>query len=398
VAPEPVEPVEPVEQQEVMHLAGVELLWLDLDLRREVGTAAGTHRARPLVVVRVVADRAEGWGECAALAGGTAVDPDAGTVWAALEQRAVPRLAAAARRRGGMLPAAPVVNRLLGEGPVERVSGAALEMAVLDAELRATGASLSARLGVGLASVAAGGLAGIPSGHDLGALLDAVGDLVGRGYGRVRLKIEPGWDARPLTAVRERHPDLGLQADANGAYRLGSDGDDGPQRLVDLDPVGLTCIEQPLPPGDLPGHAALAAMLETPVCLDESLTSPAQLRAALRYGACEVACLKPARLGGLLAARRSVALCAEAGVPAFVGGFFEAGLGRAANAAVAGLAGFTLPGDLGPPAEYLVEDPFGAPDLVGGRVPLWAGAGVGPALADGGAARAGRRVWHPVGD
>ncbi len=98
------------------------------------------------------------------------------------------------------------------------------------------------------------------------------------------------------------------------------------------------------------------------MALDESLTSVRRLEEALRYGACEVACLKPARIGGLLAARRAQLLCAEAGVAAFVGGFFETGLARTANAVVAGLAGFTIAGDLSDPADYLDVDP--APGMV----------------------------------
>ncbi len=40
-----------------------------------------------------------------------------------------------------------------------------------------------------------------------------------------------------------------------------------------LDGEGLTVIEQPLPADDLIGHASLAAMLRTPIGLDESITS-----------------------------------------------------------------------------------------------------------------------------
>ena len=83
-----------------------------------------------------------------------------------------------------------------------------------------------------------------------------------------------------------------------------------------------------------PPQAELARADGRPVCLDESLSSLHRVRDALRYGSCAVACLKPARLGGLRAARAAHAACAAAGVPVFVGGFFEAGLGRASNLVV----------------------------------------------------------------
>ncbi len=376
-----------------MRLVGVELFVLELSLRRPVGTAAGTHRRRPLAVVRVVTEDAEGWGECAALAEGTSVDPDLDEVWTTLCSLGAPRLVAAAAARDGELPPAWSVARLFGSGPAARLAGAALEMAVLDAELRAAGATLAARLGAGSGPVPAGALVGIPAERDPAVVVDEVDRLVAKGFGRVRVKIEPGWDALPLAAVRRRHPGLALQADANGAYRTGAEGPAGTGALRPLDELGLACLEQPLAPPDLVGHAALAATLDTPICLDESLTSPERVRDALRYGACTVACLKPGRLGGLLAARRAALACAEAGVGAFVGGFFEAGLGRLANAALGAHAAFDRPGDLSAPASYLVEDPFGYPELRAGALHLPGAPGVGPALPERWRGAAHQRRW-----
>jgi O-succinylbenzoate synthase len=71
-------------------------------------------------------------------------------------------------------------------------------------------------------------------------------------------------------------------------------------------------------------------------------------------------------------------VCTEAGVGAFVGGFFETGLGRSANAALASVAGFTLPGDLSAPSSYLVDDPFTYPPVVVGRVAVPENPGIAP--------------------
>jgi o-succinylbenzoate synthase len=396
----------------------LELWRLGLALRRPVGTSAGTHRARPVVLVHVVADGADGWGECGALAEGTSVDPPLDAVWQALVERGAARLATAARTRDGELPPAAVVAHLFDATPTSRMVAAALEMAVLDAELRAAGQSLADRLGVlpdvRAAGVASGAVVGIPDDRDMGRLVEDVGRLVDGGFERVRLKIEPGWDVAPVAAVRRAFPMLSLAVDANGAYRLaagsgegaaggtaGPPGADPPsaargvvdrgaapgaplddaRRLTALDELDVACIEQPLPPGDLPGHAELAGLLATPVALDESLTSIRRVDDAIRYGACEVACLKPARLGGLLAARRAVERCRAASVPAFVGGFFETGLGRTANAVLAAVPGFTVPGDLSDPAGYLVDNPVPYVPIAGGRVtmPTVPGVGVRPA-------------------
>jgi O-succinylbenzoate synthase len=380
-----------------VRLEGVELLRVDLALRRPLGTSAGTHLERPVLYVRVVTDQGDGWGECGALAQGTAVDPALGSVWRSLAGGGVGRLVGAAAARGGELPAASSVAALYDDDPPGRLSAGAVEMAVLDAELRVAGTSLAARLGVPGCDVAVGAVVGIPTGRDLGALGDAVDAEVAAGTPRVRLKIEPGWDLGPVRSVRERHPALVLQADANGSYRLGTDGEDDAGRLGALDPFGLACVEQPLPAADLAALARLADLLDTPVCLDESLTSLRRLQDALRSGACEVACLKPSRLGGLLAARRAQRACVDAGVPAFVGGFFESGLGRSANLALAGLGGFTLPSDLSEPGRYLVEDPCGYPEVREGRLVASAAPGVGPAPAPGALGRLTReRAWFPA--
>lgn len=364
-----------------MKLEGIRLHRVALRLRTAVGTAAGPHLERPVIFVEVVTDAAVGWGECGALAGGTAVDPELERMWAVMTGAGAGRLLTAARARGGEAPDASRVRALFDDAPVGHLAAAAFEMALLDAELRAAGRSLTEHLGVGAngTGVAVGAVVGIPEGRRPEPLLEQVDELVAAGYRRVRLKIEPGWDVAPVAAVRERHPDLALQVDANGAYRWGAPGPADARRLVALDRFGLACVEQPLPASDLPSHAELAALLETPLCLDESLSSYRRLVDAFRYGACEVACLKPARLGGVLAARQAQALCAEAGIPAFVGGFFETGLGRAANAAIATLPGFTLAGDLTSPDGYLEVNPCPYPEVRAGRVHPPAQPGVGSA-------------------
>ncbi|MDA8074282.1 MAG: o-succinylbenzoate synthase [Actinomycetota bacterium] len=376
-----------------MRLRSIELYRVDLAFRSPVITATGAHTRRPLAFVRVVAEEAEGWGECAALADGTCVDPPFDAVWTALVESGVGRLLAASAARDGELPLAAQVPALFGSGAVAQFVAATLEMAVLDAELRASGTPLWSRLGVeeavATAGVPIGHLVGIPVDRSIDALVARVDELVRAARtARVRVKIEPGWDTEPLRALRDAFPRLVLQADANASYRWngadpggGSTGSlDDAARLVELDGLGLSCIEQPLPPGDLAALAQLAARLGTPVALDESLTSFGRVRDALRYGACAVACLKPARLGGLLRAKAAVSVCKESGAGAFVGGFFETGLARAANAALAGLPGFTLPGDLSDPGEYLAQPARVAvyPGLDGALVRPFGGPGLAP--------------------
>lgn len=365
-----------------MRLTGVELVRVELAFSNEIGTAVGVHRARPVLYVRVVAEESEGWGECAALGGATAVDPGLDQVEALAAERGVLRLHAASAARAGQLPRGAEVPQLFGTSPADRMLAAAFEMAVADAELREGGRSLAAALGTGpgFEAMPVGAVVGIPPERDVDTLLREVGGAVAAGAARLRMKIEPGWELEPVRRVRSAHPELVIQVDANGSFR---DSDDDVARLSALAEYEVLCVEQPLPPADLVALAQFARKLPLPVCLDESLTTPRRVVDALRNEACAMACLKPGRLGGVRATRSAHAACAAAGVPAFVGGFFETGLARASNLALAARLSQDatgLVGDLGDPADYLSVDPCGYPPVVDGwvRVPDEPGVGKAP--------------------
>jgi O-succinylbenzoate synthase len=135
-----------------------------------------------------------------------------------------------------------------------------------------------------------------------------------------------------------------------------------------------------LPADDLFGHARLAELVETPICLDESITSVREAVEAVALGACGVINLKPARVGGLSEALRIHDLCLVRGIGLWCGGMLETGIGRALNVALAALPGFTLPGDLSASDRYFVRDltePF-VLDEGFLQVPRGSGIGVAP--------------------
>nr|MDP9020772.1 o-succinylbenzoate synthase [Actinomycetota bacterium] len=210
----------------------------------------------------------------------------------------------------------------------------------LHLRLTAAGTTLPAWLGAVRERVPCGVAVGIAGSID--DLLAELAEHVDTGYRRVKLKVRPGWDVEPVRAVRATWPGLSLGVDANGAYRRS----DLEASLAGLDRCGLCEIEQPLPEDDLVGLAEVAAALETPVCLDESITSAALLEAALALGAADRVNLKPARVGGVGEALRIHDLARDRGVPLWVGGMLETGVGKAVNVALAALPGVTEPGDL----------------------------------------------------
>jgi O-succinylbenzoate synthase len=348
-------------------LERVELRRLRLPLVTPFRTSFGTSTHRDVLLVRVDTADATGWGECVADAEPTYSAEYAEGAQHVLRHHLLPRLAAA-----GTVTAArvgPVLAAVKGH-PMAK---AALETAILDAELRAAGMSLADHLGAVTDRVPAGVSVGIQA--SVLALLDAVEGYLAEGYLRIKLKIEPGWDVEPVRAVRERFGDVLLQVDANTAYRL-SDA----RRLARLDDFDLLLVEQPLPEDDVRGHAELARMLRTPICLDESITSARAAADAIALGACSVVNIKAGRVGGYLEARRVHDVCAANGVPVWCGGMLETGLGRAANVALAALPGFVLPGDTSASRRYYRQDITEPFELEDGhlRVPTAPGLGRAP--------------------
>jgi o-succinylbenzoate synthase len=236
------------------------------------------------------------------------------------------------------------------------------------------GIPLSRALGGRAPEVVAGVSLGIePTIEDL---LVQVRAQVDHGYPRVKLKITPGWDVEPVRAVRDEFPLLDLHVDANAAYSRDSEHMDA---LRALDDYSLTMIEQPFDARDFLAHAALQKQVSTPVCLDESVETVADLETALRLDAGRVINIKVSRMGGLTPAVAAHDIALAAGVPVWCGGMHEFGVGRAANIALASLPGFTLPSDVSGSDKYYARDVTTEPILADHgvvAVPTSAGLGV----------------------
>jgi O-succinylbenzoate synthase len=249
----------------------------------------------------------------------------------------------------------------------------ALELAVWDCFARQQGVPLRTLLGGERTEIPVGASLGM---NPVDVTVASVTQHVEQGYQRVKLKIEPGWDVELLAAVRAVHPDIELTVDANSAYTL----DDLPL-LREIDKFGLHYIEQPLHWDDLTDHAVLAKELRTELCLDETLTSPARVKAALDLGACTVVNIKVGRVGGLQSVREIHDLCVARGVPMWCGGMLETGIGRAHNIHLATMPGFVFPGDTASAsrtyARDITEQRLEATD---GVMPVPAGPGIGVTL------------------
>jgi O-succinylbenzoate synthase len=327
-----------------MKLESVQLRLVELPLVTPFQTSFGTETARRALVVQVVTDAGEGWGECVCGAEPGYSSEFVDSAWLTLGAFLIPPVLDA-----GDIAAADLRDLLKGVKG-HRMAKAGLELALLDAELRQKGESFRSFLGGTATSVRPGVSVGIAD--SVAELAEIVSGHVEEGYSRVKLKIKPGWDFEPAAAVRELlGEDFMLQVDANTAYRR-----DDIDLLAALDDLDLLLIEQPFDEDDLLGHAILAASIDTPICLDESIVSTSTALQAIDLQACSIINVKPGRVGGYLEAWDMHEACLELHVPVWVGGMLETGIGRAANLALATLPGFVLPGDISATDRYFKED------------------------------------------
>ena len=349
-----------------MKLESVELRRIKLSLVAPFETSFGVQTERDVLLLKAITDGGEGWGECVAGEEPTYSSEYVDAAGHVLIHHLIPRLL------DRELVAAEV-SALLHPVHGHQMAKAAVEMAVLDAELRAQGQSFGRFFGAVRRAVDCGVSVGIQ--RSLAELLQTVGGYLDQGYRRIKLKIKPGWDVEPVRAVRERFGDVPLQVDANTAYSLAD-----AEHLAKLDPFGLLLIEQPLPEEQVLAHAQLARTVRTPICLDESITSAQSAADAIELGACRVINIKPGRVGGYLEARRIHDLCAARGLPVWMGGMLETGIGRAGNVAMAAMPGFTLPGDTSASDRYYhrdITEPFVLED---GRLRVPTGPGLGVSI------------------
>jgi O-succinylbenzoate synthase len=349
-----------------LSLDGFELRVLHLPLVAPFTTSFGTETVREVIVVRALTAEGDGWGEIVTQAAPLYSSEYTQSAWDVALRWLVPALLNAGPVRAEQV--AHVLSPFVGH----RMVKAGLELAVLDAALRREGRPLSEYLGAVRDRVPSGVSVGIQD--DPAALVDAVGGYLDEGYARIKIKIKPGRDVGDTAAVRDAFADIPLQVDANSAYTLAD-----AETLAELDRFDLLLIEQPLQEDDLVDHATLAKRLRTAVCLDESIVSAKAAADALALGSASVINIKAGRVGGYLEAVAIHDLCRDAGVPVWCGGMLETGIGRAANAALAALPGFTLPGDISASSRFYHRDIVTEPAVIEDghvRVPTGPGLGV----------------------
>ena len=189
---------------------------------------------------------------------------------------------------------------------------AAFDIALWDLKARRAGLPLAKLLGAHRDSVACYNTSGGFLSSPLPEVLANVEALLERGIGGIKIKVgqpDPMIDLQRVQAVHKLIDgrahlmvDANQQWDRVTAQRFG--------RVVE--PLNLTWIEEPLDAYDAEGHAALAAMLDTPIASGEMLTSVAEHGELIRLRAVDFIQPDAPRVGGITQFLKIMALADQA--------------------------------------------------------------------------------------
>ncbi|MFN8255483.1 MAG: o-succinylbenzoate synthase [Bacteroidales bacterium] len=326
-----------------MKIERVELRHIKMILVSPFVTSMGTEYDEEHIIVRVDSEGLTGWGESVAEGTPFYSYETVSTAWHILNDFLIPSVLG--KDIKNVEEAIALYSKVRGH----MMAKAGLEAALWDLFAKSKKVSLSKLLGGVRNKVDVGVSIGIQD--SVSILLKKVEGYLVEGYKRIKIKIAPGYDLQFVQALRKEFPSLLLQVDANSAYTL-----DHINIFKQMDEYNLLLIEQPLGYEDIYDHSKLQRQIKTPVCLDESIHSLDDTRAAIELDSCRIINIKPGRVGGFTESKLIHDYCAGNKVPVWHGGMLESGIGRAGNVALASLPNFTLPGDISASKRYYKQD------------------------------------------
>lgn len=339
---------------EPLHLKEITIRRLRLHLRVPFRTAFGTQQERDtILVILKTHDGLIGVGEAPSLVAPMYDDQYIWSDYDVLQRFLVPHIPTT------ITSFQQLWDKTLSSIKDHHFSKCGIEAAYWNLVSQQTGESLKTLWGGEADTVVAGFSIG---GQSLEDVLARAEVAVQAGFRRLKIKIWPSHDVQVMAVLRERYPDLMLQVDANCAYDPFNPNHQ--QALKALDDFGLLMIEQPFSPHDFLDHARFQAEqnLQTPIALDESVLSVHDARRAIEmwrlFGVGDklILNIKPPRVGGYWQGRLIAEMGHEQGIPCWMGGMLELGVGKWMNVILASHPGCTLPGDHLQPQPYYERD------------------------------------------
>jgi L-Ala-D/L-Glu epimerase len=303
-----------------MRIERLEAIPYALPFKQPYVTALGTLERREMVLIRLHTDEGSvGLGDAVPLT------LRRGATLGAIEG-SLPRTERRLRRAeisdfAGPQPLAAAIDTFIHAAAGRRLpppAAAAIEMALFDLAGKVSGQPLWRLFGVDRpapvrcnATLAAGAPADVAAEAERWAAL---------GFETFKLKLGTGDDLEQVAAVREaRGPGARIRVDANGTWSA----DDAIAILDRLAPLDVELAEQPA--ATLREMARVAEASSIPIAADESVTTSKEARKAVGAGACELATVKLAKVGGI---GRGAGVAAE--LPVYLSSALDGPLGIAA--------------------------------------------------------------------
>ncbi len=297
-----------------MRLEELDVVPYSLPFREPYVTARGELTERRLILIRIRGEGLEGLGETAALSlrGGAGIE----AIAAEIRDRCWPALL-----DGGVDPARiwSAIARCRNRGASAEAL-AAVDIAVHDLVGRSTGKPVWRLLGASDAQPVVCN-ATLPAANPA-ATRKLAEEWSSQGFRTFKLKVGLAGDVTQVATVRRTLGDAAtIRVDANGAWSV----DDAADRLGALAQHGIELVEQPV--GTFEQMVELRARVNVKIAADESLASPFDARRARELGACQVAAVKVAKVGGL-----GASLDIAEVMPSYLSSALEGPVGIAAGA------------------------------------------------------------------
>jgi muconate cycloisomerase len=197
---------------------------------------------------------------------------------------------------------------------------------------------------------------------------------------KVKVGIAGQNDVQRLRAIRSRAGrKMDLRIDANEAWSP----PEAIQRIAELEPFGISAVEQPVPHACVKALAEVRRQVRVPIMHDESLCGLVDAEAAVRDGTCDLFNLRLSKCGGLIPTLRLAQFARRHGLGCQLGcqvgeTALLSAAGRHFAASVAGLRYVEGSYD-----RHLVREALGTRDLTfrwGGWAPALPGPGLGVTL------------------
>ncbi|MEM1322735.1 MAG: o-succinylbenzoate synthase [Bacteroidota bacterium] len=333
--------------QENITLNYLELYWLDLPQKKVFQSGIGTRKSKETLLIKWVDQEGRaGYGECSCRPDPYFSAEFLEAAALALQHFIAPQLKAAQSYEE--------VLRLMHKVRGWNFIKAALEAAMHQVAKQLPGFKpLEERLAMEKTEK-------VPVGISLGIYKDknefyeVVEEAIREGYQRLKFKISPAVDTRFFDHINALLFDqqVYVSFDANGSF-----GEADLDKLAYFANTYEGCIEQPTPPDrfDLLLHAKrLHPQLK--VCFDEEVEHIGDLVKLHSLNIIDELNLKVGRVGGISSSVRILNYCHQHGIPCWMGGMFETGVGRLQNLEIAAFMNGARAHDLSPSSRYFEED------------------------------------------